>query len=368
MNALSITSLETGPDGGGWRATATVGRHRVEIRATHPLTASAEALASAFLLPAMARGADLAVAEPLCPRWRANVTTVRDLARQWWGYRNGAVHGPEGAVLDPLPDTALMFGGGVDSIFSLVTRMADIRYLVFVQGYDVPLADAERLARIDDWNRRLAAEAGKELIILRANLRSLPEFRVAPWAVAHGGALAAAAHLLAGLAGRFLLPSSQPPWVDHPWGSCPALDHAWSSSAMTLECHGAEQDRFGKVQGIAQSPLAHRYLRVCWRHTSDDLNCGVCEKCVRTQVAFLAAGALDRLRTFPPGSLVARLDALPGVAALVERNYLEVMDHLPADVRRSVQALLARSPAWRRRDARRQSLVDLARKLRWRFR
>jgi hypothetical protein len=40
-------------------------------------------------------------------------------------------------------------------------------------------------------------------------------------------------------------------------------------------------------------------LRVCWENNSPELNCGFCEKCVRTRLQLLAAGVNDGLDSFP---------------------------------------------------------------------
>lgn len=369
-NALRVAPLVLGPgEDLPHRATAQVGRHRVDLQSSHALAASAEAMPSAFLLPAMARGADLRIEEAVCGDWRANIDTVRELAARWWDFSGGAVVAPATRTLAARPGTALFFGGGVDSLYSLTQRSDQIDALVYVRGFDVVLADPERLRRVDAWNRRVAEAAGKDLITVRTDLRTVPEFRLAAWEIAHGGALAAVAHLLAAHAGHFIVPSSQPTWVEIPWGSNADLDPAWSSAAVRLECHGSDRDRFAKVAAIAEQPLAHEFLRVCWQNRGDDPNCGVCEKCVRTQLEFVAAGTFGRLRTFPPGNLAERIDALPGVTALIERNYREIVDRLDdAGLRDSVNSLIARSGAWQRRQRWRGRLVDAARFLRWRFR
>jgi len=368
VSVLRLPPLQVGRDGARWRAEAKVRRHRVTFDSSHPLTAAAEALPSAFLLPAMVRGADVEVSEPVCPDWLANVDTVRVLAGDWWRYTGGRVRGPAGTSDKPAADTALFFGGGVDSFFSLVTKDADIRYLIYVQGFDVLLADRARLERVDAWNRRVAAETGKELTTVRTNLRGIPAFRMECWENAHPGALAAVGHLLSGLAGRFLLPSSIPVWLDWTFGSTPAMDPAWSSSRMHIDSHGKDHDRDGKVRGIAHSPLAHRYLRVCWQSPDEGLNCGECEKSVRTQLEFMAAGTLDQVRTFPRGPMAARVDALPGLPESYERYYQQVLDEVDdRPLRAAIQALIDRSPAWQRKQARRKRFADAARYLRWRF-
>lgn len=49
---------------------------------------------------------------------------------------------------------------------------------------------------------------------------------------------------------------------------------------------------------------------------------------MRTQAQFAAAGALDRLATFPRGSLVDRIDALPHAHGALVRQWREIRDHV----------------------------------------
>ena len=53
---------------------------------------------------------------------------------------------------------------------------------------------------------------------------------------------------------------------------------------------GAGYSRIEKVRRVSTHAIATRSLRVCWRDKSYCLNCGTCEKCVLTQLEFLALG------------------------------------------------------------------------------
>ena len=54
--------------------------------------------------------------------------------------------------------------------------------------------------------------------------------------------------------------------------------------------------RLEKVERLADSEVARRTLRVCWRNLDGRYNCGRCEKCLRTMVALEALGVLRALR------------------------------------------------------------------------
>jgi hypothetical protein len=45
------------------------------------------------------------------------------------------------------------------------------------------------------------------------------------------------------------------------------------------------------VNEISEWTLGVNNLRVCWQGELEDRNCGVCEKCIRTKLNFLATGS-----------------------------------------------------------------------------
>ena len=76
-----------------------------------------------------------------------------------------------------------------------------------------------------------------------------------------------------------------------PIGSHPAVDGLFSSQRITVIHDGARFSRFQKVRELASWPAALAALRVCPGQSAGiELNCGVCEKCLRTRLELLAAG------------------------------------------------------------------------------
>jgi len=59
---------------------------------------------------------------------------------------------------------------------------------------------------------------------------------------------------------------------------------------MRIVHDGAGYSRTEKVVEIATHKTATRVLKVCWQGQETFKNCGNCEKCIRTQLNFLAAG------------------------------------------------------------------------------
>lgn len=354
LNIRDLRADET--PGGAWRLTARAGSREVAFDAGTPLAPAREAFLQAFLFPAMCRSWDLWTDGPLCPRWIENAAHAQELARRWWGFPGGAIHHDGSEALVPASGQALLFGGGIDSFYTLRQLRDRLTHLIYVEGYDVPLTDAGRLARIGEWNRAVAAECGLELVVIRTRLRDHPDFRVLPWINGFGGALAAAGHLLRDRCGTVWVSAGGYSYkIDRPGlGMHPDLTPLWSSSAVRFVHHGEETLRVDKAAAVAEWPLARRFLRVCWKSRGSGLNCGVCEKCVRTQLEFFAAGRLDVLETMPAGPLAERLDRIPWVSDNVFCYYQDLMARIEESVlRNAIKALRQRSLPVQRKLARR---------------
>ena len=67
----------------------------------------------------------------------------------------------------------------------------------------------------------------------------------------------------------------------------------FSIEGLRLISAGGEGDRTDKIEFIADKPLAQKYLHVC---INREINCGVCEKCLRTLLIIDAVNKLDNFR------------------------------------------------------------------------
>ncbi len=99
------------------------------------------------------------------------------------------------------------------------------------------------------------------------------------------------AQLLANHVHTVIVPSTHARADLFPWGSHPDLDPLWSSDDVRVEHHGIDTTRSQKISAIAESAVAMRHLRVCWKNTNETYNCGTCEKCIRTKIGLRAAAA-----------------------------------------------------------------------------
>jgi hypothetical protein len=137
------------------------------------------------------------------------------------------------------------------------------------------------------------------------NQSAAPPTRPGVWSyLHHGAALAAVVHAATRDPAQVFLAASFD--VPHmvPWGSHPLVDPQYSSQRITLIHEGIRFSRLAKVREIAHSRFGLANLRVCPANAAGRLNCGVCEKCIRTRLELLAAG-IDESPAFGPSAMPA---------------------------------------------------------------
>ncbi|HET7601826.1 MAG TPA: hypothetical protein VFK36_02340 [Gemmatimonadales bacterium] len=343
---LDIPRVQLANHDGMCRVSAMVEGEDVWFESGVPLRPSAEAFLSALLIPAMTAGQSLRTDDTVCSVWAEHAREAREIARRYWGFAGGEVEGPVASVNADATATGVFFTGGVDSFHALLTNLDTVSALIFVQGFDIPLTDEPRLEATARMLDRVADACNLRVLTVRTNLRQHPVFRRAHWGNhTHGAALGAVAQLLAPHVGHVLVASSD---VPPPHGSTVELDRCWSSASVSVATAGPGVSRLDKVAAIADHPLVHRELRVCWENRSAELNCGECEKCVRTQAQFAAAGALDRLTCFGTIDLPARIRGLWSIPHHLGGQWADAQRALgPTPAGRAVRGLRYRT--WRHR-------------------
>lgn len=264
----------------------------------------ASPFAAALLLPAMKLGEDLVIRGSVSARLHGGMTEIIRIVSGW-----GIGLRPIEVIVDELaPDpivrgvTGAFFSGGVDSFYTYLRHKGDqhpITHLMLARGYDID----RRNSRLWDMTLHNVGQVAEQehvtLVQIDSNVRSLTD-PILSWTYSHGGCLAAAAMCLRNGIGQMYIASSADAAHQALRGSHLAIDHLWSTENLSFLHDGWEASRINKIDGqIAQSPLALKYLRVCYSNQNGPYNCGKCEKCLRTMVSLYAAGVLDRAETFP---------------------------------------------------------------------
>ncbi|MCF8430909.1 MAG: hypothetical protein K9G34_03130, partial [Melioribacteraceae bacterium] len=109
----------------------------------------------------------------------------------------------------------------------------------------------------------------------------------------HGALLSAIGHLLSKGIGRIYIPSTYSYGDLLPFGSHPLLDPMWSSKNFEIVHHGNESSRLEKIKYLNKSGVDLSKLRVCFADNDSMVNCGKCEKCIRTSLGLLAVNGID---------------------------------------------------------------------------
>ena len=257
---------------------------------------------------------------PVCPMLRDGLAT----AAGWlvhWNATYGRVPTIEAtsprSSPDPAPDRAAGFmSGGVDSTFMLQQNRRlysegddnFIRDAFFLHGFDI----GKRAHKPEDGTferarvtlSRIADAERVNLIPVRTNVRQL-DVDPAFWTFEfHGAVLAAAGHIATRGRLNLFIAATNDIRNMIPWGSHPYLDVNYGSQRVRVIHDCARFSRLDKVRSLSQTPHLIDNIRVCTANHDTLLNCGRCEKCVRTRLELLAVGQQHHL-AFPDNRLSA---------------------------------------------------------------
>lgn len=267
------------------------------------LAPKALALACPFVLPALETKKTIIVANNFA---RTEHTNLQKIARQtnaWWGYNDQlTIKKPIFQKAKDFPTqrrTGLCFSCGADSFDVLLRNLDQIDDLILVHGFDVSLDDELRFNTLKSHAEAVAVATGKRLICIKTNLRRSKVFCSISWEISHGAALAAIGHLLNSEIDRLIISASYPQTNLQPWGSSPLLDPFWSDDKLKIDHLGADLRRSTKLRQHGSHPLIQEHLAICWSGRGEQMNCGHCEKCVRSQLALLSGGITKIPVTFP---------------------------------------------------------------------
>ena len=274
------------------------------------ISAGPEAAVAALVLPAMALGEDMDLAQPVSPRFHYGIRQYVAHFHLWLPQllKKIVLRAP-GTVRAARPRAHAVvscFSGGVDSFHTLYEHVdggaanQDYRltHLFYAHGFDIPLGNplySEMAAEF----ALLGKSHGLGFIGVATNARPLLDVHV-PWVNTHGACLAAFAQFLSGGVGKFIIPSTnRHSLLFAPCGSNPVTDHMLGSETLEIVHHGSHVSRIQKILAIADRREVQEHLRVCWQNVPDQRNCGRCVKCLRTMMPLSLTGALDRFTVFP---------------------------------------------------------------------
>ncbi|MCK4785576.1 MAG: hypothetical protein KAV87_17615, partial [Desulfobacteraceae bacterium] len=137
-----------------------------------------------------------------------------------------------------------------------------------------------------------------------------------------------------------------------PFGSHPLTDPNYSSSELRIRHGGLTLSRLDRTKLIVDWDVALQHIKVCQPNWPGE-NCGQCEKCVRTMLALVALGALDKTGAFPHNDVSEEMVSKIKIkrplienSYSVEDDYLELIPFLRKrgrhDLVRAIERLIER--------------------------
>jgi hypothetical protein len=293
------------------------------------LTCNPHAFLVGCIIPAMHYGERrLSIEAEICPELRQGLITAMSWLRHWYYApkrelvrieAKTQMHPPH----PPTPARAgFFFSGGVDAFATLRQNHLTFppEHPGFIKDallvYGLELDDPQAFGYVKESLSVAAKEIGVTLIPVYTNVYLNYREEDARQGFSFwedkfvDAALGAVAHAFSRRLSKVSIAASQTLPYAIPRGTNPLLDPNYSSYDLRIRQENFELSRFDKIRLIADWGVALQNLRVCnyyRRYREDYLNCGHCEKCVRTMLMLLALGALDRTRAFEKSDVSADL-------------------------------------------------------------
>jgi hypothetical protein len=284
------------------------------------LTCNPHAFLVGALPPAMHYGEKrIALNHEICPELYEGLVNAMQWVRRWFYPPKQDIVKIEAPISkkieyrNKIDRAGLFFSGGIDAYSSFYgnrMRFAPEHPYAIKDGllvYGLEIYDPIAFNYVYENLRQATGELGITLIPVYTNLYlefreedTLNDFSF--WInELMGATFAAIAHAFSQRLSVVSIASNADIAHLSPWGSHPLLDTNYSSCDLKIRHDGANRTRFEKTQLISNQDVPLKYLRVCNlinTYTSDTQNCGVCAKCVKTKLALLALGALDKTTVF----------------------------------------------------------------------
>jgi hypothetical protein len=333
--AVKIENLGTARIPGGARASARVtwedaDRPPLELffetdgEAAGDLSPEADAFATACMLPAMRDGERrLWIEGAVCPRLASGLTRAVERLCEWYGPpRRPVAVEPSRGFRESAPRrparASFFFTGGIDSL-DMLRRNRRAHPLGHPESFAEGLSLFGHLCKTDErtasWNRgvfhtlsNIGERLSFRLTPVRTNLWELApqvEFLAAE---SLASALLSAAHLFPARWSSIAIASGRDFAREHHRGTHPSLDPLYGSAALEVRRFNSDFTRLQRLRAVAEDASLLENLIVCLAFpTAPRINCGECEKCVRTMSSLLAIGKLDLARRFPSAEVTAEM-------------------------------------------------------------
>lgn len=281
------------------------------------LSSNPDAFLVGCLVPAMHFGEKrIAMEDAVCPFLKEGIDTVMAIMQLWSDGRMKPldIDTPVRSLINQdhrEPRAAMVLSGGIDSLATLrlnryhypEAHPGVIRDGFIIHGFDIGgVVKRGMKHHVFDRARRammaVAKDAGISLIPVYTNIRHLCDERSLWLDYFFGAVLAAVGHAFSARMNLLYLAASFDLSNLVPCGSHPLLDTEYSSYRLRIRHSHVALSRMAKLKIVSQWETAFQNFRVCLANVPGRLNCGKCEKCVRTMLGLLGLGVLDKTRAF----------------------------------------------------------------------
>jgi len=304
MSVLSIGQIQSSADGHRISAPIQMGKDQFEVffQANETqLTPNPEAFLAIALLPAMKLKLERIEYDGIVSRqFVEGMKAIQQVFRTWKPTYGELDY--DGLKTRPDRDCAVgksgvFFSGGVDSYYTFLSRRDQVDALINIDGFDIPLEQQSMRRRMKENLRLIGERFNKQIIFIETNARQFSE-RFLAWSFAHGSVIAGSGHLLSPEFSTFYLASFGNPHNMYRFGVHPEIDPHWSSDCAQFHHADSGVNKIEEIQYSGQFNTFCETLRICLRYPEKGLNCGRCEKCLRTMVYLQAAGVYPRMKVF----------------------------------------------------------------------
>lgn len=333
----------------------------------------------ACTMPAMRFGEKrIFIDSEICPELQGGLITAMGLICNWFDWYNHAsslvrIEAKQQKYIgssSKTPRAGFLFSGGIDSLATLRSNRIHyssehpgfIRDGILIYGLEV--SKPKSFKYVLNSVSILAKDADVTLIPVYTNIKDLgPENNKIFWDDfwVHefmGATFSAVAHAFTRRLSALSINSCHDIPNLMPYGSHPLLNPNYSSSDLRILHQGIQLSRFAKTKLVSSWDLALQHLRVCNKseyYSAGILNCGKCEKCVRTMLALVGSEALGKATAFPTNNVTEEL--VNEVVHLAENTiplYGELLVHLEEKGRRDLVHAIERKiaeyyePEWKK--------------------
>lgn len=196
-------------------------------------------------------------------------------------------------------DDICFYSGGVDSTYCIGQKVENQNLnkltLLTVHGMDYNLDDEEKFNKFIDKIKPFASFYGSKHLLIKTDAYQIYSKYKVNTKISHIGhifALAGCGFLYSGYYKNIIIAADyrlDQQFLVSPWGSNSATNFLFDDGITSLITKNDDIARSEKLEWIASSNIALESSTFCSEKKNRPNNCGVCSKCTRTKLMFLAA-------------------------------------------------------------------------------